>query len=283
MRHLESPISSVARENTLGVGSSEYPCLGKENTFVNILALEAVHSQASEGDQEDILRVAERVAEAINASKNILSNVPSNVPSHVPLRSREIERLLYAIQCNAHRVLDRGRPLSLGIFPLTSMMNHSCLPNCAHYFVVKKGQPPKIVMRCIKAVRRGEELTYTYVGLYEATVERQAKLRAAYGFLCDCERCKGDEGDDDCVLGIPLEPSSQAAVYKLYNEISVCEKLLDQVAARDFVTPSAASSKLSSSRSPALSVYRKLVSNLTSHAKVNEIHPCHKVRNALVV
>ena len=54
-------------------------------------------------------------------------------------------KLLLVIRCNAHCILNaKDEAVALGLFPLTSMINHSCRPNCTHYFYLEQGKQPQM-------------------------------------------------------------------------------------------------------------------------------------------
>ena len=134
-------------------------------------------------------------ASCIRASSTILSG-------------EEASELLFMIQCNAHRIThSNGQPVGLGLFPITSLMNHSCDPNCVHHFSIETEHPkalhspPKLVMRALRDIVAGEELTYSYVDLYQSTKSRRKQLSQAYFFNCDCVRCRSADEEDTGVRG----------------------------------------------------------------------------------
>lgn len=227
-----------------------FPMNGKSNSIDHILSLEAVCRQMKEDDRDDIRRVAEVLAEAIDEGGLSLS-------------CSEVERCIYLIQSNAHRIIDEGdRPVALGIFPLTSMMNHSCVPNCSHYFITRQGCSPRLIMRAFKDVKKDEELVYSYVPQYDSRSSRQELLRQAYGFTCDCIRCTSD-GLSKEVYPLDSELNGRPGVHprscKVSNEIMTCESIVYQ-------DPSA---------SPR--IYKKLLSLLGSHEKLTDFSPAHKM------
>ena len=91
------------------------------------------------------------------------------------------------INSNSHG-LNRASPanesLGFGIFPLGSIFNHSCLPNCTY-----TNEGPLLVFRLLRPVREGEELCVNYTELYAARDERRAELHATKSFECRCRRC----------------------------------------------------------------------------------------------
>jgi hypothetical protein len=117
--------------------------------------------------------------------------------------TEHISHLLLSIQCNAHRLLDsNSRPVALGLFLMTSMMNHNCVPNAAHHFLVRKGYRPRLLMRALSFINVGDEITYSYVPLYQSTSVRKKQLSDAYGFSCICNRCLGSNEDAASIADI---------------------------------------------------------------------------------
>lgn len=155
---------------------------GPSNRFQDIMKLEAASSCIPEVALSMLQKASHRLSVICNLGGLSLSQP-------------EAYHLFLAQQCNAHQINDSaGNPIALGLFPLTSMLNHSCVPNCAHSFVLQPGRPPRLVMRTIRAVAAGEELVYNYTQLYASTSRRRLALEQCYSFVCECQRCK--EGDD---------------------------------------------------------------------------------------
>ena len=265
MKHLEESESNSKRSpdqdvdsDTTSNESPSHPNNGRANKFQHIMSLESVTSQISDGDSAAVAQVAGMLHEVVDIAKN-----DENFEVELP----DIEQLMYSIQCNAHRIIDsENRPVALGLFPLTSMMNHSCVPNCAHHFVVEQGKPPRLMMRATRDVSMGEELTYSYVALYDGTSDRRNKLMAAYGFSCDCFRCNANISSDSCAsddvvsTSFDNESSVHAAICKVQRELTVCEQLL------------------SSNPHGAFTVYTKLRSILHSkETDLSGISPSHKI------
>mmetsp|Transcript_18020 Transcript_18020/g.22708 ORF Transcript_18020/g.22708 Transcript_18020/m.22708 type:complete len:653 (-) Transcript_18020:137-2095(-) len=119
--------------------------------------------------------------------------------SHFEVEPSRILHLLLATQCNAHGVrIAHAHPLlALGLFPLGSMLNHSCVPNCHHHFVLKRHQFPVLQFRATTAIPEGAELCYPYTDLFQSTAARKAALKTAYSFDCSCKRCLEEEDDQE--------------------------------------------------------------------------------------
>ena len=96
----------------------------------------------------------------------------------------------------------------LCLMPNIRLVNHSCAPNMElGYAPPSTGAndpdgpndtcPPGLgsyVLRALRPIRAGEELTFSYIGTNTLTTaadrdERQALLSRRWGFLCDCTLC----------------------------------------------------------------------------------------------
>jgi hypothetical protein len=78
-----------------------------------------------------------------------------------------------------------------GLWLVSSLVNHSCLPNCTAYIPSTQGraEPPLLYLRCIRPVTSGEQLTISYHDAELAPPdERQAQL-SGRGFMCTCALC----------------------------------------------------------------------------------------------
>ncbi|KAF9663284.1 hypothetical protein SADUNF_Sadunf17G0023000 [Salix dunnii] len=71
-------------------------------------------------------------------------------------------------------------------YPLQSCMNHSCCPN-AHAFKRDEDRDGQAAIITLKPIRKGEEVTISYIDEDLPFEERQALL-ADYGFKCSCQR-----------------------------------------------------------------------------------------------
>ncbi|KAL1345740.1 hypothetical protein HN51_019443 [Arachis hypogaea] len=76
-------------------------------------------------------------------------------------------------------------------FPLQSCMNHSCSPN-AKAFKRDEDRDGQATIIAVRPIRKGEEITISYVDEDLPFEERQASL-ADYGFRCRCPKCIEEE------------------------------------------------------------------------------------------
>ncbi|XP_006891157.1 PREDICTED: SET and MYND domain-containing protein 4 [Elephantulus edwardii] len=113
-------------------------------------------------------------------------------------------RHMLQLQCNAQAittiqqtgskestVTDRKQVrLATGIFPVVSLLNHSCSPNTSVSFVSTVA-----TIRASQKIRKGQEILHCY-GPHESRMgvaERQQKLRTQYFFECTCPACEKEE------------------------------------------------------------------------------------------
>ncbi|XP_007606347.3 SET and MYND domain-containing protein 4 isoform X2 [Cricetulus griseus] len=76
--------------------------------------------------------------------------------------------------------------LATGIFPVVSLLNHSCSPNTSVSFTSTVA-----TIRATQQIRKGQEIVHCY-GPHESRMgvaERQKKLSSQYFFDCICPAC----------------------------------------------------------------------------------------------
>ncbi len=108
--------------------------------------------------------------------------------------------------------------MGFGLFPLCSIFNHSCLPNCTY-----TNEGPQLVFRLLRSVREGEELCVNYTELYATRDERRAELHATKSFECRCRRCTLSPASEEEARLISAEPLVSAV---LCDQAKGCPGLL---------------------------------------------------------
>ncbi|KAF8377029.1 hypothetical protein HHK36_030401 [Tetracentron sinense] len=89
------------------------------------------------------------------------------------------------LACNAHTICDSElRPLGTGLYPVVSIINHSCLPNSVLVF-----EGSLAVVRAVQPIPRGNEILISYIETAGSTMTRQKALKEQYLFTCACPRC----------------------------------------------------------------------------------------------
>ncbi|KAL7118030.1 hypothetical protein ACP275_03G110000 [Erythranthe tilingii] len=98
---------------------------------------------------------------------------------------KEIAENFSKLACNAHTICDSElRPLGTGLYPVISIINHSCLPNSVLVFEERLA-----VVRAMQNIPKGAEVTISYVEIAGSTITRQKSLKEQYFFTCSCSRC----------------------------------------------------------------------------------------------
>lgn len=83
-----------------------------------------------------------------------------------------------------------GRLLSL--YPLASMINHSCIPNAVRVFVNNNDGYEFMIVHACQNIQEGEEIFWSYVPVIDSYAIRLKTLKATHNFVCQCERCKAE-------------------------------------------------------------------------------------------
>ena len=179
------------------------------------------------------------------------------------------------------------------MYPIGALLNHSCTANCVvSYDPVSHAQ----VIRCLRDVEAGEELTHMYLDAAATSAERRAALKAHYFFDCDCAACTvpaGEAPNTDLLVGTLMtwlrvwgvaggEGGVVSAVtpgHRSFAGGTACGQLEAKLSARDQKRVSAAV-KLASTAVACDSVEqerRQLESALATFSRI--LHPCNvKVR-----
>ncbi|WRX31508.1 SET domain - like 10 [Theobroma cacao] len=97
------------------------------------------------------------------------------------------------IACNAHTICDSElRPLGTGLYPVISIINHSCLPNSVLVFEGRLA-----VVRAVQHIPKDAEILISYIETATSTITRQKTLKEQYLFTCTCPCCiKVGQHDD---------------------------------------------------------------------------------------
>uniref|UniRef100_A0A6M2F2J3 SET domain-containing protein n=1 Tax=Populus davidiana TaxID=266767 RepID=A0A6M2F2J3_9ROSI len=138
-----------------------------------------------------------------------------------------LEAALCVVLTNAVEVHDNeGRSIGIAVYgPNFSWINHSCSPNACYRFIISpdnvmpfseesrlrillagtksdngvhnniefpkgcSGSGPRVIVRSIKRIKRGEEVTVAYTDLLQPKEIRRSELWGKYRFICCCTRC----------------------------------------------------------------------------------------------
>jgi len=95
--------------------------------------------------------------------------------------------IMWAIGLLKTNTIMFGESGGRGLFPMFSLMNHSCRSNAKHTLYTQK---KRIAVQAQTAIREGEEININYVPFIQGTLLRQRKLENNWFFKCICARCQ---------------------------------------------------------------------------------------------
>ncbi|XP_019153384.1 PREDICTED: protein SET DOMAIN GROUP 41 [Ipomoea nil] len=201
------------------------------------------------------------------------------------------EAVLCLVLTNAVEVQDSaGCSVGVAVYgPSFSWINHGCSPNSSYRFSTmpcsgtvprlliypasngnelinsnlsskflsaignEEGYGPRLIVRSIKAIKKGEELLIAYIDLLQPKGMRQSELWLKYRFTCCCNRCNADPATYvDRVLQeisvVDLDNPSSTSINNFGGDFAV-KKLIEcfDDAVDDFMTfnnPTSCSGKL---------------------------------------
>ncbi|KAK3303898.1 uncharacterized protein B0T15DRAFT_485695 [Chaetomium strumarium] len=81
-----------------------------------------------------------------------------------------------------------------GIFPLACRINHACDNNAQKNW---NSTIKRHTVHALRDIEAGEEITIFYLGQLTKSAERQAALRAKFGFVCACRLCSLPRAESD--------------------------------------------------------------------------------------
>ncbi|KNA09525.1 hypothetical protein SOVF_152750 [Spinacia oleracea] len=139
----------------------------------NYNLVEALVSHMSEIDEKQLVLYAQ------------MANLVSVILQWPDLKLKEVTENFSKLACNAHSICDSElRPLGTGLYPVISVINHSCLPNAVLMFEGKTA-----VVRAVQPIPKGSEVLISYIETAGSTMTRQKALNEQYFFNCSCPRC----------------------------------------------------------------------------------------------
>ena len=112
---------------------------------------------------------------------------------------------------------------SIGLFPKTARINHSCRPNAGNWW--SEDSETRIIFSATD-IREGEEVTVSYIPLLKTTEDRQARLQQ-YGFTCSCSTCQSGEGDKTRVKILEMLDSLEPKLHAASQKNDTNEKLME--------------------------------------------------------
>lgn len=153
------------------------------------------------------------------------------------LDAQDVLRLMAAISTNCLSVTpdsDSRHAIAIGLFPMHSLLNHSCWPSTVYTFsgapdvMIKSpvpsaadstsgsssgmlsvpAQSPSVmfITRAIQPIQPGQEVSINYIDLLQSTVQRRVDLYITKQFYCRCRRCQCSPWDEATKLAFSSDP-----------------------------------------------------------------------------
>ncbi|XP_019055184.1 PREDICTED: histone-lysine N-methyltransferase ASHR1 isoform X2 [Nelumbo nucifera] len=139
----------------------------------NYSLVEALVSHMSDIDEKQLVLYAQ------------MANLVNLILQWPDINIKEIAENFSKLACNAHTICDSElKPLGTGLYPVVSIINHSCLPNSVLVFEEKMA-----VVRAVEPIPKGTEVLISYIETAGSTATRQKALKEQYLFTCTCSRC----------------------------------------------------------------------------------------------
>merc|ERR1712130_698463 len=99
----------------------------------------------------------------------------------------EVQSMVGRLELNSYELQSTVTGGFRASFPLSFLLNHSCLPNCLHLFT---REPPFTArLMATRAIKAGEPLNVSYLPSVTCSLRRVRQLFEGWHFLCGCRRC----------------------------------------------------------------------------------------------
>uniref|UniRef100_A0A0E0KHZ6 MYND-type domain-containing protein n=1 Tax=Oryza punctata TaxID=4537 RepID=A0A0E0KHZ6_ORYPU len=185
----------------------------------NYNLVDALESHISEVDKNQLVLYAQ------------MANLVQLILPSFELDLKEITHTFSKFACNAHTICDPElRPLGTGLYPVLSIINHSCVPNAVLIF---EGRTAYV--RALQPISKNEEVSISYIETAATTMKRQDDLKHYY-FTCTCPRCVKDSEEDTLLEGyrcndqkcdgFVLPNADNSEVSSMYKTIEELERKL---------------------------------------------------------
>jgi len=104
------------------------------------------------------------------------------------ITEEEIMHVYHVVLSNGHEMIHpfTSETYGMGIFPTASYLNHSCLPNAFWY----NDGSGMLVFKAKREIKKGEEITTSYLDSTDILYFRQKGLLDSYFFYCQCQQCQ---------------------------------------------------------------------------------------------
>ena len=136
----------------------------------------------------------------IMASAQIVQRLLQGSSSQKECSLERCVEVLEKLECNAFTAVDHDLSsiTGIGLYTKAAAINHSCEPNCCQTF-----NSSILSIRTTKQIKRGEEITISYIDTGKCDWWRKNELLLSYGFSCSCSRCCTINSSDSYICQIP--------------------------------------------------------------------------------
>ncbi|XP_065880933.1 histone-lysine N-methyltransferase ASHR1 isoform X2 [Euphorbia lathyris] len=222
----------------------------------NYILVQALVAHMKDIDEKQLLLYAQ------------MANLVSLILQWPDINIKEIAENFSKLSCNAHTICDSElRPLGTGLYPVISIINHSCLPNAVLVFEGRLA-----VVRAVQHLPKGAEVFISYIETAGCTMTRQRTLEQQYFFTCSCLRCSKVQDDiqesailegyrciDDKCNGFLLRDSAdQGFVCQHCGRLRSKEEVKKLAAEIRATSEKASESMSSDSKREAISIYKSI-------------------------
>ncbi|KAN0004671.1 hypothetical protein ACTFIU_001909 [Dictyostelium citrinum] len=133
--------------------------------------------------------------------------------------------IIHKTRCNQFGIWTKNNKcIGVAVSPSSSYFNHSCIPNCTD---VRDGS--NMTFKSLYPIKKGEQLTISYIELDQPTQDRRDELKYGYYFDCICPRCSGDsnltDSMDDWISKFYCSQKKCTGLYYSKSEVPILNTL----------------------------------------------------------
>jgi len=164
----------------------------------------------------------DKTKEVYDLLQKILTNV--NNPEFLQVDKSDVHTIIGVHETNAVEVKLAPNVELTVLYPLFSIMEHSCFPNVKYYFVPanSKDQFLEVYVRAATKLKKGEHLAISYTNILWSTQKRREHLKRSKYLWCRCVRCM-DPTELDTNFSTILCPSCKKSYALPFQRIGVKE------------------------------------------------------------
>lgn len=133
-------------------------------------------------------KLPEKMKPKMDKNVQLVQSITKN-PKNRKFIDRFLRQQMEITITNSFGISPRGQCIGSGIFPLSSLLNHSCAPN-----VVRIAVDNKLAFVVSRPIEKNAQLFISYRESFFRTprAERQNEVLESYRFVCKCEACSND-------------------------------------------------------------------------------------------